>query len=93
MGLRLPRDSEKGEKYTIGYGVTGPSSNNEEGMVSFAPLQIREKFYLTEKLDKKPVSLITYAILVFIGIAVFAIAGYRYRKKRMKAQEVENEVA
>jgi len=93
MELRLPRNSEKGEKYPISYGVTGPSSNNEGGLVSLAPIQIREKFYLTEKLDKKPVSLVTYAILIFVGIAVIGtIFGYRYRKKRMKAQEVENEV-
>ena len=93
--LKLSRDSEKGEKYMISYGVTGPSSNNEEGMVSIAPLQIREKFYLTEKLDKKPISLITYAVLIFIGIALIGtIFSYiRARRMKIKAQEIKNEVS
>ena len=94
MELRLQRGSEKGEKYPISYGVTGPSSNDKDGIVSIAPIQIRETFYLTESLDEKPVPIKNYVISALVIMAVLgAIMGYRYRKKRIKAQEVENEVS
>jgi len=82
MKVKLPNDAEKGEKYLIGYGVTSPTSNDEEGMVSFGPLQIREKFYLTEKLEKEPTSPATYAVLALIGIAILGVIGYKIRKRR-----------
>ena len=95
MNVRLPRDSEKGEKYPIGYGVTSPSSDNKDGIVSIAPIQIRETFYLTERLDEKPVKPvpgIVYVFVAIIGLALLGIAGYRRaRKTKIKIQELEDE--
>ena len=83
MELRLPRDSEKGEKYPISYGVTSPSSNNKDGIVSIAPIQIRETFYLTERLDKKPVPIKNYIISALVIMAVLSM-GFYYRRRRRK---------
>ncbi len=83
MNVRLPRDSEKGEKYLISYGVTSPSSNDKSGVVSIAPIQIRETFYLTESLDKKPVPIKNYVISALVIIAVLSI-GFYYRRRRRK---------
>ena len=87
MELKLPRNAEKGEKYLISYGVTSPSSDDKGGIVSIAPIQIRESFYLTEKLDKKPSSDTTY---IFYGLAVMVIlaTGYYYRSRRMKKLKI-----
>ena len=90
--LRLPNDAEKGEKYSIGYGVTSPSSDNKDGIVSIAPIQIRETFYLTERLDKRPVPVSVYVIIALIGIVIFGIAGYKYsRKTKLKIQKMKDE--
>lgn len=83
MNVRLPRGSEKGEKYTISYGVTSPSSNDKGGVVSIAPIQIRETFYLTESLDKKPVPIKNYVISALVIMAVLSI-GFYYRHRRRK---------
>jgi len=83
MELRLPRNSEKGEKYLIGYGVTSPSSNNKDGIVSIAPIQIRETFYLTESLDERPVPIKNYVIPALVIIAVLSM-GFYYRRRRRK---------
>jgi hypothetical protein len=82
MEVKLPRDAEKGEKYLIGYGVAGVSDSDEKGMVSFAPIQIREKFYLTEKLEKKPVPISAYIIFAFMVIALSGALGYKIHKRR-----------
>ncbi len=85
MEVKLPNDAEKGEKYEISYGVANAESNDEKGMVSFAPVMIRESFYLTERLDKRPVPVIVYIILVFAAIALSGIIiGYRYSRRRIK---------
>lgn len=81
MKVKLPRSSEKGVKYLVSYGVTSPPAENKEGMVSFAPVQIRKQFYLTESLEKrennKPVALYAgFAIAAIVLIIVF----YVYRK-------------
>ena len=83
MEVRLPRDSEKGEKYLINYGVTSPSSNNNGGIVSIAPIQIRETFYLTESLDKRPVPVKNYVISALVIIAVLS-TGFYYKRRRRK---------
>lgn len=83
MNVRLPRGSEKGEKYPISYGVTSPSSNDKGGVVSIAPIQIRETFYLTESLDKKPVPIKNYVISALVIMAVLSI-GFYYRRRRRK---------
>ena len=91
MELRLPRDSEKGEKYPVSYGVTSPSSNDKDGIVSIAPIQIRETFYLTERLDKRPVPVGVYVIIALIGIVIFGIVGYTYsRKTKLKIQKLKD---
>ena len=82
MKLKLPNDAEKGEKYIISYGVAGSSSNDQEGMVSLAPVQIREKFYLTERLDKRPVPVAIYVVFAFIVIALSGALGYKIHRKR-----------
>ena len=87
MELRLPRDSEKGEKYPIRYGVTSPSSNEKGGVISIAPIQIREKFYLTERLDEKPVSIKNYVILTLAIIAVLSM-GFYYRRRRKRKLKI-----
>ena len=84
MKVKLPRDAEKGEKYTVSYGVTSLSSEDKEGMVSFAPVQIREKFYLTEKLEKRdnnkpPLLPLGFALATIISILI--IASYMYYRK------------
>ena len=92
MNVRLPNDAEKGEKYLINYGVTSPSSNNNGGIVSIAPIQIRETFYLTERLDKRPVPVSVYVIIALIGIVIFGIAGYKYsRKTKLRIQKLKDE--
>ena len=92
MKLRLPNDAEKGEKYPISYGVTSPSSNNEDGIVSIAPIQIRETFYLTEKLDKRPTPISMYIILALFGMAIFGIIiGYRYSRRNKIVKELKDE--
>ena len=92
MEVKLPNDVEKGEKYLIIYGITRPSSNNEKGMVSLAPVQITEKFYLTERLDKRPVSITMYIIFTLIGLTVFGgIIGYRYSRRNKSAKELKDE--
>ncbi len=83
MELKLPRNAEKGEKYLISYGVTSPSSNDKDGIISIAPIQIRETFYLTEKLDEKPGSNITY-IVSGLALMVILAMGYYYRRRRMR---------
>jgi len=87
MKIKLPRSAEKGEKYAITYGVAGSSSDNEKGLVSFSPIQIRETFYLTERLDKKPRSNTTY---IFSGLALMAILaiGYYYRRRRKRKLKI-----
>ncbi len=88
MKLKLPRNAEKGEKYEISYGVVGLPSAEEKGMVSLAPVQIRENFHITERLDKRPVSIITYIILVFVVLALSGIIiGYRYSRRNKSAKE------
>jgi len=90
MKVRLPHDSERGEKYEINYGVTSPSSGEQEGVVSFAPVQIREKFYLAESLEERendPTILYIAALAVIAAIVVLIIArryrnGYYYRRIR-----------
>ncbi|MCH7850116.1 MAG: LPXTG cell wall anchor domain-containing protein [Nanoarchaeota archaeon] len=83
MKLKLPRSVERDEKYAISYGVAGSSSNNEEGLVSFAPIQIRETFYLTERLDEKPRSNTIYVVSGLTLITILGI-GYYYRRRRKK---------
>ena len=83
MKVKLPRDSEKGEKYEISYGVSGSSSDSGEGIVSFAPIQIRETFYLTERLDERPSSNTKYIVSGLAITAVLAI-GYYYRRRRIR---------
>ncbi len=91
MKVRLPNDAEKGEKYPISYGVTSPSSDDRDGIVSIAPIQIRETFYLTERLDKKPIPVSVYVIIALIGIVIFGIGGYKYsRKTKLKIQKLED---
>ena len=86
MILKLPGDAEKGIKYKISYGVSNIESNEEKSVVSFAPVLIRENFYLTERLDKRPVSVVVYFVLVFVGLALLGmIIGYRYSRRRIKA--------
>ena len=88
MELKLPNDAEKGEKYLISYGVTSPSSNDQEGMVSFAPIQITEKFYLTEKLEKKPISSAAYVSVGLVFIAIIGAIGYKiHRRRKLKLPE------
>jgi len=84
MNLKLLRSSEKGEKYPVSYGVASVSSDNKKGLVSLAPLQIRETFYLTERLDKKPFSPTAYIIvfLILMGISILGVMGYKIRKRR-----------
>jgi len=84
MKVRLPNDAEKGEKYPIGYGVTSPSSNDKDGIISIAPIQIRETFYLTESLDEKPVPIKNYVISVLVIIAVLSMGFYYRRRRRRK---------
>ena len=85
MKLKLPGDAEKGIKYEISYGVANIESNEERGMVSFAPVLIRESFYLTERLDEKPAPINTYVILVFVVLALSGIViGYRYSRRKIK---------
>jgi len=87
MKVKLPRSAEKGEKYAISYGVAGSSSDNEEGLVSFAPIQIRETFYLTERLDEKPRSNTTYVVSGLALMVVLAI-GYYYRRRRKRKLKI-----
>ena len=89
MKVKLPRDSEKGEKYAISYGVTSPASEDKEGLVTFAPVQIRERFYLTERLEKRENNKPTFIYLTFtlagvIAILIILIIVYykRYRKTK-----------
>ena len=84
MNLKLLRSSEKGGKYPISYGVASVSSDNKKGLVSLAPIQIRETFYLTERLDKKPFSPTAYIVvfLILIGISILSVMGYKIRKRR-----------
>jgi len=89
MKVKLPKGSEKGEKYTISYGVTSPASEDKEGLVTFAPVQIRERFYLTERLEKKENNKLTFIYLTFtlagvIAILTILIIVYykRYRKTK-----------
>ena len=89
MNVKLPRDSEKGEKYMISYGVANIESNEEKGLVSFAPVQVRESFYITERLDKRSVPLITYIVLVIVVIAASGII-VGYRRRRNTIRELEN---
>ena len=92
MNMKLPNNAEKGEKYLISYGVTSPSSNEEKGMVSFAPVLIRENFYITERLDERSIPLITYIILIIVVIAASGIVlGYRLRRNTLKVLESRNE--
>ena len=92
MNLKLPRGAEKGEKYEVSYGVTSPSSNNKGGVISIAPIQIRETFYLTERLDKKPVPIKNYVILVFVVLAFSGIIiSYRYSRRNKTAKELKDE--
>lgn len=80
MKVKLPGDSKKGEKYIISYAVAGPSSDNEEGIVSINPIQITEKFYLTEKLDEKenpiPNTPLILAAAVVVLVSVIAASMY-----------------
>ncbi len=46
MKLKLPRDTIKGEEYLISYGVTTKSTSKNEGMVTFAPINLKETFIL-----------------------------------------------
>lgn len=87
MKVRLPRDSEKGEKYLIIYGVTSPSSDDKDGIVSIAPIQIRETFYLTERLDEKPGSNTIY-IVSGLALMVILVGGYYYRRRRMRKLKI-----
>ena len=84
MKVELPRDAEKGKKYLIGYGITSPSSNNEEGMISIAPVQIRVKFYVTERLEERentPTNpTIVYAALLLAAIAILMLTYKYYRR-------------
>lgn len=85
MKVKLPRDAEKGEKYMVSYGITSPTSNDREGMVSFAPVQIREKFYLTERLEKREDNpYIVYMPLVLAAILILIAIGYMYYRKAAK---------
>ena len=90
MKVKLPRDSEKGEKYAISYGVTSPASEDKEGLVTFAPVQIRERFYLTERLEKRESndSNVIYIIIILaVAIAilmVLIIAYYKFYRKTKK---------
>ena len=89
MKVKLPRGAEKGEKYTISYGVTSPSSEEKEGLVTFAPVQIREKFYLTERLEKRESNNpnVTFFIILTAAIAIIIIliiAYYIYCRKTKK---------
>jgi len=90
MKIKLPRNSEKGEKYAISYGVTSPASEDKEGLVTFAPVQIREKFYLTERLEKRESndSNVTYIIIILAVaisiLTVLIIAYYIYYRKTKK---------
>jgi len=84
MKVELPRDSEKGEKYTISYGIAGISSKDTEGMVSFDPVQITESFYLTESLEKREntePTIIIYVILVLAIAAILTTVYYKGIKK------------
>lgn len=80
MEVELPRDSEKGIKYAISYGIAGASSKDTEGMVSFDPVQITEGFYLTEGLGKKANDEPTIIIYVIFGLAIAAILTTVYYK-------------
>lgn len=83
MEVGLPRNSQKGVKYMISYGVTNSASKDNEGMVSFAPVQITEKFYLTEKLEEKKEDPAKYILPIAVAVIAFAAVGYAiYRKKR-----------
>ena len=84
MKVKLPRGSEKGEKYGITYGIKGVSADYQEGMVSIAPIQIKETFYLTERLDKKPISGTKYILSGLAILAVLTLGGYFYRRRRLK---------
>jgi len=89
MKVKLPRDAEKGEKYAISYGVTSPASEDKEGLVTFAPVQIRERFYLTERLEKRESNNqnVVYVIILAVAMAILIIliiAYYRYYKKTRK---------
>lgn len=84
MKVKLPRNATKGEKYMVSYGVANVESENKEGMVSFAPVQIREKFYLTEKLDEKERNHDMYIALSAGAVALFAIATGLYYRRRKK---------
>ena len=87
MKVKLPRNAEKGEKYTIGYGVTGPASEDKEGIVSFAPIQIRERFYLTERLEERESGKPNVAYIIIISLAAMAIlilVFYIYHRKTRK---------
>ena len=89
MKLRLPNDAEKGEKYSVSYGITNVQSNNQEGMVSISPVLIRENFYLTEKLDKRPIPVSLYVILALAGFMIFGVMGYKYSTRtKLKIQEI-----
>jgi len=82
MKVELPRDAEKGEKYPISYGITSPASENKEGMISIAPVQITEKFYLTERLeereDNQPIAL--HAIFMLTAATAILIIAHKYRR-------------
>jgi len=85
--VKLPRGAEKDDKYLITYGVTSPVTQAKEGMVSFAPVQIRDKFYITEGLEKKEkdepaTAHLILALSTVITILIVLYSCYRKTKNR-----------
>ncbi len=82
MEVKLPKESVKTVKYMVSYGVANAQSKDEQGMVSLAPVQIREKFYLTEKLEPKEQNLPVVPLAIAATSSLVAVGYVVYRKKR-----------
>jgi len=85
MELKLPSDFKEGEKYAIGYGVAYVTSDEQKGMVSFAPIQITEKFYITEKIDRETGPYLIYLVIISFAVITGLVAVISAVRKRKLA--------
>lgn len=105
MEVVLPSHSVVGQKYKVEFGVSGKSTDDEPGMAKFAPLQIKDHFFVTEKelvaevvpveVDRGGLPWYYFAIMggliVIGGFSRIMANKNKHKKSKAKVKEVPRE--
>jgi len=93
LELKLPKNVIENKKYLIEFGITDIAKDSTKGMVSIAPIQLKDKFYITLNLETNPNQKSwNLGILIGLFILLIILIYYILHKKSLNKNKFDYEL-